>query len=79
MTQISGSTIFITGCASGIGRALVKHAIQHGAARVIATDVDMKGLEETAAQARGLGSGAVETHMLDVASKDATLCSNLRL
>ena len=71
MTQISGSTIFITGCASGIGRALVKHAIQYGAARVIATDVDMKGLEETAAQARGLGSGAVETHMLDVASKDA--------
>jgi len=71
MTQISGSTIFITGCASGIGRALVKHAIQHGAARVIATDVDMKGLGETATQAGALGAGMIETHMLDVANRDA--------
>lgn len=71
MTQIAGKTIFITGCASGIGRALVKYAIQHGAKRVIATDVDMKGLGETANQAGSLGSGVIETHLLDVANKDA--------
>lgn len=70
MTEIAGKTLFITGCASGIGRALVKHAIAHGAARVIATDVDTTGLARTADQARGLGSGAVETHRLDVADRD---------
>jgi len=71
MTQIAGSTIFITGCASGIGRALVAHAVQQGAKRVIATDVDMQGLAHTAEQARAQGTGAVETHALDVADKDA--------
>jgi len=71
MTQIAGKTIFITGCASGIGRGLVKHAIQHGAKRVIATDVDSASLGKTAEEASKLGSGDIETHILDVSDKDA--------
>jgi len=71
MTEIAGKTIFITGCASGIGRGLVKHAIQHGAKRVIATDVDSVGLGKTAELASALGAGEIETHILDVADKDA--------
>ncbi len=71
MTQIAGKTIFITGAASGIGRALVMHAIQHGAKRVIAADMDTAGLGKTADMASELGAGAIETHMLDVSSKDA--------
>ncbi len=71
MTAIANKTIVITGCASGIGRALVLHAIRHGASRVIATDVDTTGLAKTAELARGLGSGTVETHALDVANREA--------
>lgn len=71
MTQIAGKTIFITGCASGIGRGLVKYAIEHGAARVIATDVDSVGLGKTAEIAGALGTGIIETHLLDVSDKDA--------
>lgn len=71
MTEIAGRTVFITGCASGIGRALVNHAVQHGAVRVIATDVDTTGLARTAELASAIRPDVVETHALDVASRDA--------
>lgn len=75
MTEIAGKTIFITGCASGIGRALVSHALAQGTERVIATDVDSRGLAgtvERTVKELGPEAGArIETHILDVADRDA--------
>lgn len=59
----------ITGAASGIGRATALRLAQQGSALAI-SDVNAKGLAETAQAARAFGVKVTE-HVLDVADKEA--------
>lgn len=65
MSQIKDSVFIVTGAASGIGRALVIQAAAAGA-KVIATDVNEAGLDETVNQA----TGAIEKYILDVSDAE---------
>lgn len=66
MSEIKNSLFVITGAGSGIGRALTILAIHEGA-KVIATDVNEQGLDETIR----LSNGKVEKYHLDVANHEA--------
>src|SRR5689334_16472297 len=69
MKSFSGKVAAVTGAASGMGRELaVELARRH--CDVAISDVDMNGLEQTAALARELGA-KVTTTKLDVAQRDA--------
>lgn len=69
MKSFSGKVAAITGAASGMGRELaVELARRH--CDVAISDVDVNGLEQTAALARELGA-KVTTTKLDVAQRDA--------
>jgi NAD(P)-dependent dehydrogenase (short-subunit alcohol dehydrogenase family) len=59
--RISGSTVVISGAASGIGRSLAQRLSAHGCAVAI-TDIDQHGLKETEATLQGL----VLARVLDV-------------
>lgn len=52
MARLAGKVAFITGAATGIGRATAVLFAREGATLVLA-DIDMAGLEETAQAARG--------------------------
>jgi butyryl-CoA dehydrogenase len=65
MNYFKNSVVVITGAASGIGQQLAIQASQLGAA-VIATDINVPGLEET----RKAGND-IKIQLLDVADKDA--------
>lgn len=65
MSQIKDSLFIITGAGSGIGQALTLKAIAEGA-KVIASDVNEKGLDETIAQTHG----KAEKYILDVADPE---------
>lgn len=67
MAQVE--TAFITGAASGIGRALAEALAARGAALYL-TDVNEKGLEETAAALRSAQAN-VHTRALDVSDRAA--------
>ena len=70
MRSLDGKVVVITGAASGIGRALSRHAADRGAALALC-DIDEVGLAETArlcAAARD-----VRTQRLDVADRAAVL------
>lgn len=69
MTQITGKVAVVTGAASGIGQATACLLAAEGA-RLAITDVDSKGLEQTAEKIRAAG-GEVSTYLVDVADKDA--------
>lgn len=64
-----GRQVVLTGTASGIGRALALALARRGA-RLAISDVNMAGLEDTAAAARALGA-TVRTDRLDVAERTA--------
>ncbi|NYG59922.1 NAD(P)-dependent dehydrogenase (short-subunit alcohol dehydrogenase family) [Nocardioides daedukensis] len=68
MNRFSGTNVLVTGAASGIGAATVRRLVSEGAA-VFAVDRDEEGLSETAASA--LGSGRVETAVVDVTDEAA--------
>ena len=69
MKSFSGKVAAITGAASGMGRELaLELARRH--CDVAISDVDSKGLEETAVAARALGA-KVTTTRLDVAQREA--------
>lgn len=66
-TSFDGATVVITGAGSGIGRAAAIQAAAKGA-RLVLTDVNAEGLEETVAAVAG---HVVHHEALDVADEDA--------
>ncbi len=64
--QIDGRTAYVSGAASGIGRAMAQRLSAHGCPVAI-VDVDEAGLAETA----GLLRGPVLTRVLDVRDREA--------
>ncbi|MUL45400.1 SDR family oxidoreductase [Mycobacterium sp. CBMA293] len=66
----AGKRCFVTGAASGIGRATVLKLAQQGAVLYL-TDRDAAGLEQTVADARALGGEVAEYRALDISDYDA--------
>jgi NAD(P)-dependent dehydrogenase (short-subunit alcohol dehydrogenase family) len=72
MAQRSGFTgkrCFLTGAASGIGRATALK-LATGGAELYLTDRDAEGLEKTVADARALGAQVPEYRVLDISDYD---------
>ncbi|MGW0838863.1 SDR family NAD(P)-dependent oxidoreductase [Streptomyces sp. NPDC002787] len=71
MERLSSRRVFVTGAASGIGRATTLRLLEEGAA-VVATDIEEEGLSGTADLAAKAGTGErLVTAALDVAEADA--------
>lgn len=68
-TSFAGLTAAITGAGSGIGRALTLELARRGC-RLALADIDRRSLEDTVAQAQGLGVEA-SADVVDVARRDA--------
>jgi NAD(P)-dependent dehydrogenase (short-subunit alcohol dehydrogenase family) len=66
----AGKRVFITGAASGIGRATALR-LARDCAELYLTDVNADGLEETVADARALGALVPAHRALDIADYDA--------
>ncbi|GAA2811393.1 SDR family oxidoreductase [Mycolicibacterium pallens] len=66
----AGKRVFITGAASGIGRATALRLAREGA-ELYLTDVNAEGLEQTVADARALGAEVPEHRALDISDYDA--------
>ncbi|CAJ1501105.1 SDR family oxidoreductase [[Mycobacterium] kokjensenii] len=64
-----GKRCFITGAASGIGRATALRLAEHGA-ELYLTDRNAEGLAETVADARALGALVPESRAVDIADYD---------
>jgi len=67
--SVRGSTVLITGAASGMGRATA-HLFADEGARVAVTDIDAEGAARVAGEIRAAG-GAAHSWQLDVSSADA--------
>lgn len=65
----AGKRCFLTGAASGIGRATALRLAAHGA-ELYLTDRNPEGLEQTVADARALGAQVPEHRVLDIADYD---------
>src|SRR5829696_1916786 len=69
-TAFEGSTVIVSGAASGIGEACVRRLHEQGA-RVIAVDVDEDRLDELVKE---LGDGdQVSGHVVDVAKREEAI------
>ena len=66
----AGKRCFVTGAASGIGRATALRLAADGA-ELYLTDWDAKGLAQTVSDARALGAQVPEHRVLDVSDYDA--------
>ncbi len=66
----AGKRCFLTGAASGIGRATALRLARDGA-ELYLTDRDAAGLEQTAADVRALGGTVAEYRALDISDYDA--------
>lgn len=66
----AGKRVFLTGAASGIGRATALKLAAAGA-ELYLTDRDAAGLERTVADARALGAVVAEYRVLDISDYDA--------
>ncbi len=69
MSKINGSTVLITGGASGIGKLMGELCLQEGAKRLIIWDIDRKKNEEFAAELLSKGY-EVHTYHVDVSNAD---------
>jgi all-trans-retinol dehydrogenase (NAD+) len=69
MTQISGSTILVTGGAAGIGRRLALQAARLGA-RVVLWDLDESAMDRPLEEMRQAGSEAPAGYCCDVTDRD---------
>ena len=67
--SVVGKVVFITGAASGMGRATAELFADEGA-RVVATDVALEGVEAVASAIRSAG-GDAQAMALDVSDPDA--------
>lgn len=67
--QYTGKRCFLTGAASGIGRAIALRLATCGA-ELYLTDRDADGLAVTVSDARALGAGVPEHRALDIANYD---------
>lgn len=70
MQSFAGKRVFVTGAASGIGRATALRLAADGA-ELYLTDVNAEGLEQTVADVRALGAEVPECRALDIADYDA--------
>lgn len=70
VTTLSGKRCFITGAASGIGRATALAAARAGA-ELYLTDVQAEALERTAAEIVGAGGRVGQSRALDIRDHDA--------
>lgn len=70
MGGFEGRRVFLTGAASGIGRATALLLARDGA-ELFLTDVNAEGLQQTVADARALGAVVSEFRALDVSDYDA--------
>lgn len=70
MNRFEGTSVLLTGAASGIGRATVLRLVAEGAS-VLAVDRSADGLADTAAAATG--PGRVVTHVADVTDEVAVV------
>ncbi|MEM8707558.1 MAG: glucose 1-dehydrogenase [Actinomycetota bacterium] len=68
----AGAIVFVTGGASGIGRAAAQQFAANGAAHVVVADLDVTGAEQTVASLGGPGS-SVELDVTDDAAVAATV------
>ncbi|MEC7289636.1 MAG: SDR family NAD(P)-dependent oxidoreductase, partial [Pseudomonadota bacterium] len=68
--SVAGKTVFITGAASGMGRATA-HLFAREGAKVMATDMNADGVNAVADEIRAAGHEAVATFPLDVGDHDA--------
>lgn len=71
-TGFANKRCFLTGAASGIGRATALKLAAEGA-ELYLTDRDAEGLEKTVADARSLGAEVAEYRALDVSDYDAVV------
>lgn len=71
-TGFANKRCFITGAASGIGRATALQLAAEGA-ELYLTDRDAEGLEKTVADARSLGAEVREHRALDISDYDAVV------
>lgn len=69
MGGFHGRRVFLTGAASGIGRATALLLARHGA-ELFLTDVNAEGLEQTVADVRALGAVVSEYRALDISDYD---------
>lgn len=68
--SVAGKTVLITGAASGMGRATA-HLFAREGAKVVATDMNVDGVEAVAEEIRAAGFSDVRAMALDVADHDA--------
>ncbi len=68
--SVAGKTVFITGAASGMGRATA-HLFAREGAKVMATDMNADGVEAVAAEIREAGYEDVRAMALDVSDHSA--------
>lgn len=71
-TGFANKRCFLTGAASGIGRATALKLATEGA-ELYLTDRDAEGLEKTVADARALGAEVAEYRALDISNYDAVI------
>ena len=65
----TGAVVFVTGGASGIGRAAAQQFSAEGASHVVVADLDISGAEHTAASLAGPGS-SIELDVTDDAAME---------
>ena len=69
-SSFAGKRVFVTGAASGIGRATALRLAREGALLYL-TDVNPGGLDQTVADARALGADVPAHRALDISDYDA--------